>query len=264
VNSAPEPQGHETGITRTVTHSPVSYTEEGQSPSTTIDPMASSWSSHQRSYSGQQPDLHGEKSFENRDSRPTSPHNVSSPVTSRGNDRTHGFLAVPNTLRSRQNSVDSEEGSRSFVSSQGETVIGSGSYQGDKITASSSSHSSDNEKIMHDEDALKPDQGKEEDFDVVDNPFAFSPGALNKMFNPKSLSAFWKLGGLAGLEKGLRTDRKAGLSIDEVELEGRVTFDEATARTHDKDESAGVEHSKSETVAPTSSHPARVYFSSCG
>jgi len=38
-----------------------------------------------------------------------------------------------------------------------------------------------------------------------DNPFAFTPGQLNKMFNPKSLPAFGKLGGLAGIEKGLRS-----------------------------------------------------------
>ena len=42
------------------------------------------------------------------------------------------------------------------------------------------------------------------------------------------LSAFHALGGLDGLEKGLRTDRRAGLSIDEQHLDGVVTFEEAT------------------------------------
>ena len=74
---------------------------------------------------------------------------------------------------------------------------------------------------LKDESALKPDQGKEADFEVEDNPFAYSPGQLGKMFNPKSLSAFYQLGGLAGLEKGLRTNRNTGLSPDERHPEAR-------------------------------------------
>ena len=77
-------------------------------------------------------------------------------------------------------------------------------------------------------EALKPDQRNEKDFHVENNPFAFSPGQLNKMLNPKSLAAFRALGGLRGLEKGLRTDLNAGLSLDESHLEGHVTFEEAT------------------------------------
>lgn len=87
-----------------------------------------------------------------------------------------------------------------------------------------------NDGIMDDDTALKPDAGTEDEFQVENNPFAFSPGQLSKLFDPKSLAAFYKLGGLAGLEKGLRTDRKAGLSVDEVHLAGAVTFDEATRR----------------------------------
>lgn len=44
-------------------------------------------------------------------------------------------------------------------------------------------------------------------FDVSENPFAFSPGQLNKLFNPKSLRAFYALGRLEGLEKASRSDR---------------------------------------------------------
>ncbi|OTB11180.1 hypothetical protein K445DRAFT_16030 [Daldinia sp. EC12] len=165
-----------------------------------------------------------------RDSRPTSPHNVSSPVTARANEKGQAFLSVPeNHHRSRQNSVDSEDGSRSITSSQGETVTGTASWQGEKSAASK--HSFDNEKIMKDDDALKPDQGKEADFEVENNPFAYSPGQLTKMFNPKSLSAYYKLGGLTGIEKGLRTNRDTGLSPDEKHLEGQVTFEEATSRS---------------------------------
>jgi Ca2+-transporting ATPase len=78
------------------------------------------------------------------------------------------------------------------------------------------------------EDALKADPGSEKDFTVPDNKFAFSPGQLNKMLNPKSIAAFIALGGLPGLEAGLRTDVDAGLSLEETELAGSVSFEEAT------------------------------------
>lgn len=77
------------------------------------------------------------------------------------------------------------------------------------------------------EEALRPDPGNEKDFKVENNPFAFTPGQLNKLLNPKSLSAFVALGGPRGLEKGLRTSLTAGLSADEQRLTGAVSFDEA-------------------------------------
>lgn len=73
-------------------------------------------------------------------------------------------------------------------------------------------------------DALKPDPRNENDFQVEDNRFAFSPGQLNKMLNPKSPAAFYALGGLQGLERGLRSDLNAGLSVDEASLQGSVDF----------------------------------------
>ncbi|KAK1241793.1 hypothetical protein MKX07_007616 [Trichoderma sp. CBMAI-0711] len=76
--------------------------------------------------------------------------------------------------------------------------------------------------------ALQPDPGEEPLFDTDNNPFAFSPGQLNKLINPKSLAAFVALGGLTGLEKGLRSDRRGGLSAEEHVLEP-ITFEEATA-----------------------------------
>jgi Ca2+-transporting ATPase len=82
---------------------------------------------------------------------------------------------------------------------------------------------------MNDPEALTPDPGTEDDFEVADNKFAFSQGQLNKLINPKNLSAFYALGGLAGLEKGLRTDRKSGLSLDESDLDGTVSFEDAKA-----------------------------------
>ena len=82
---------------------------------------------------------------------------------------------------------------------------------------------------MNDPEALTPDPGTESDFEVEANSFAFTQGQLNKLINPKSLSAFWAVGGLAGLEKGLRTHRKSGLSVDEADLDGTVSFDDAKA-----------------------------------
>jgi Ca2+-transporting ATPase len=79
------------------------------------------------------------------------------------------------------------------------------------------------------QDALKPDPGSEKDFTVEDNKFAFSPGQLNKLLNPKSLAAYVALGGIRGIERGLRTNIDSGLSVDESNLDGKVTFEEATA-----------------------------------
>ncbi|ETN43336.1 calcium-translocating P-type ATPase, PMCA-type [Cyphellophora europaea CBS 101466] len=72
------------------------------------------------------------------------------------------------------------------------------------------------------EGALRPDKGAEKDFVVDNNPFGVSPGELNKMQNPKSLAAFKALGGLPGIERALRTDVNAGLSVDEARLSGSV------------------------------------------
>jgi Ca2+-transporting ATPase len=56
---------------------------------------------------------------------------------------------------------------------------------------------------------------------VENNPFAFTPEILGKMFNPKSLPTFHALGGLAGLVHGLRTDCRSGLSVDETVVDRR-------------------------------------------
>lgn len=93
-----------------------------------------------------------------------------------------------------------------------------------------------NDNIINDEEALKADPDTEADFQVEDNKFAFSPGQLNKLLNPKSFAAFHAMGGLRGLEKGLRTDRLAGLSLDEKKLDGSVLFAQAVAAgSQDKD-----------------------------
>lgn len=170
--------------------------------------------------------LNTEPAFDTRESRPTSPHNVSSPVTK--NENVQNFLAVPGgpNHHSRQNSVDSADGSRPRSSTQISTTL----YQSEAGDAKGTTVAAelDNETIMNDQDALKPDQGTEDDFKVDNNPFAFSPGQMSKMFNPKSLAAFYRLGGLVGIEKGVRSNRRAGLGIDEGHLDGQVTFEQAT------------------------------------
>lgn len=187
------------------------------------------------SQASSRPDLQQTHSFESqRDSRPQSPHNVSSPTASRAKNPTQNFLAVPNQ-RSRQNSVDSSDYS--------ETAVGSGStWQGEKAEkAEKGSGELSHDKVMNDPDALKPDAGKEADFEVSNNPFAFSPGQLSKMFNPKSLSAFYALGGLKGIEKGLRSNRDTGLSVDEKHLDGTVSFEDVTRKAHSKLSTEGVD-----------------------
>jgi Ca2+-transporting ATPase len=79
-------------------------------------------------------------------------------------------------------------------------------------------------------DALTPDPGTEDMFLVEDNQFAFSPGQLSKLLNPKSLNAFYALGGLTGLEKGLRSNRHSGLSLDETTLDGAVAFEDCAPK----------------------------------
>lgn len=202
---------------------PTSSNTEWASSATTV--LQSNASHRTNASKGSIPDLRGNESFDSRDSRPTSPHNVSSPASKWG-DRSHGFLSVPGT-RSRQNSVDSDDASRSSMSYGGETQVPTasvGSTQGD-IERRDSHNSTRNTDIMTDREALTPDPGTEEDFQVEDNRFAFTPGILNKLLNPKSLPAFYAVGGLSGLEKGLRTDRHTGLSSDETTLEGTVSFD---------------------------------------
>lgn len=115
------------------------------------------------------------------------------------------------TLRSRSNSfLSSAETARSRANSDVGTV--NSKYEGEEVT---------------EEEALRPDNGTEKDFVVENNPFAFSPGQLNKLLNPKSLPAYKALGGIRGLERGLRTDLVAGLGVDETSLHGKVTFEEA-------------------------------------
>ncbi|KEF52838.1 Ca2+-transporting ATPase [Exophiala aquamarina CBS 119918] len=171
-------------------------------------------------------------STDTRESRPTSPHNVSSPRNQfLDGTAAHNFLSVPGS-RARATSVESdlsptsEFGGDTQIASTGNESLRKASF-------------SNNDDVMNDEEALQPDPGTDEDFKVENNKFAFSPGQLNKMINPKNLSAFHALGGLGGLEKGLRTNRHSGLSVDEVGLEGEVSFQEAVQAGAEMNEKFG-------------------------
>ncbi|KAI5294819.1 hypothetical protein KEM52_003099 [Ascosphaera acerosa] len=171
---------------------------------------------------------------------PTSPGDRNSPF--QPNQR-KDYLSVPTNHSSGSHHDDHPDDSGSTYDA--DTAVGS--VRGDDASSRRGSQdpkkgkgalgggdghgeSDDAERIIACQDALEPSGGHEADFEVEDNKFAFSPGQLSKLFNPKNLAAFYHLGGLAGLEKGLRTDKDAGLSVDEAELEGRVSFSEATGR----------------------------------
>lgn len=177
-------------------------------------------------------ELRPSQSFESKESRPVPAHNVSSPTSKWGDPQTGNFLSVPNP-RSRGNSVDSDDQAHSPTSYSGDTHVPSSAPSEEGRQPSTVQGS---EFAINDETALDPDPGTEADFEVPDNKFAFSPGQLNKLLNPKNYQAFHALGGLRGLEKGLRTDRDTGLSIDEKGLEGTVSFEDAKAAlAHDSD-----------------------------
>ena len=132
-------------------------------------------------------------------------------------------------MHSGRNSVNLEDDNRTTTPKSGDTCV-------PKLTPSEQGNmhkrigsSSEKEDKIDDYDALKPDPGTEREFDVEDNKFAFSPGQMSKLLDTKSLSAFHAVGGLAGLEKGLRTNRHCGLSADETVLEGYVSLEEAKA-----------------------------------
>ena len=150
---------------------------------------------------------------------------TSSPQTAKGN----GQLLSPNSPDRKQNLDGATLYSITSSWSDASTRLRSNSGISAASTQTAESLYSKSSLIYDSpEDALRPDPGSEKDFDVPNNPFAFAPGQLNKLLNPKSLSAFKALGGLRGLERGLRTNIRAGLSLDEVHLDGQVTLDEAT------------------------------------
>ena len=135
------------------------------------------------------------------------------------------------TLRSRADSFNSEvETARSRATSVNSTTETAGSRKSSDVQTVRSRFEGDD---LSPEEALRPGKTEQKHFDVANNPFAFSPGQLNKILAPKSLAAYRALGGLRSLERGLKTDVLAGLSVDEVSISEKISFEEATrsART---------------------------------
>ena len=136
------------------------------------------------------------------------------------------------TLRSRADSCNSEvETARSRATSFNSTTETARSRKNSDVQTIRSRFEGDD---LSSEEVLRPNKTDEKDFDVANNPFAFSPGHLNKFLAPKSLAAYRALGGLRGLELGLKTDVIAGLSVDEVSISERITLEEATRRARTK------------------------------
>ncbi|EKD12242.1 calcium-translocating P-type ATPase [Drepanopeziza brunnea f. sp. 'multigermtubi' MB_m1] len=137
-----------------------------------------------------------------------------------------GGLSVPNDEDEKSAGRQRAPSDTSFLSAQSDQTLLAPPTPGGASMASS--------VTVGDADALAPDPGSEADFEVENNKFAFSPGQMNKLLNPKSLAAFTALGGLRGIERGLRTSIESGLSIDEGDLEGSVTFDEVAGSQQGK------------------------------
>ncbi|KAL8735441.1 MAG: hypothetical protein Q9181_002839 [Wetmoreana brouardii] len=132
--------------------------------------------------------------------------------------RADSFQSTAETTRSRADSSNSKaETARSRGNSDLTTLRSR--FEGDDLST---------------EEALRPDKTNEKDFEVENNPFAFSPGQLNKTLNPKSLAAYRALGGIYGLERGLQTDLVAGLSVDETTIPDKIDFEAATSPTTSK------------------------------
>lgn len=184
-------------------------------------------------------ELRAAHSFDSRESRPTSPHNISSPTQW---NNPHNFLSVPQ--RSRGHSFDTEASGDSASASEITYVNTNtpGTELPPKAFGASAQRAGAGEHVvLSDQEALLPDVGTEDDFHRDNNPFAFAPGHMTKLLNPKSLGAFHAVGGLPGLERGLRTDRNSGLSMDEQRLDGSVSFEEATATPSPSSDTTAVE-----------------------
>lgn len=80
----------------------------------------------------------------------------------------------------------------------------------------------------------KPENASEYGAPVGSDPFAFSPQQLSRLTNPKNHADFVALGGLSALEKGLKTDIHAGISIDEDLLPTDASIGTAQRGTGEK------------------------------
>ncbi|RDL35880.1 uncharacterized protein BP5553_06492 [Venustampulla echinocandica] len=175
--------------------------------------------------------------------RPATSQSISSHTSEpRGLSPDGSHLAVPD-IRSRASSIDRQ----SLSSYGGETHLTTPSLSD---PGNSRAHSRSGSPVAAgNDDPLKPHPGEEADFHVENNVFAFSPGQLSKLFDHNGLGAFYSLGGLEGLVRGLRTDSACGLSLDESKLEGTVDFETATGNAPTKTK-AGTPHEEDPCPPP--------------
>ncbi|KAJ6145465.1 ATPase P-type K/Mg/Cd/Cu/Zn/Na/Ca/Na/H-transporter [Penicillium chermesinum] len=143
---------------------------------------------------------------------PRSNASIASNASSEGRDppeANSNFLSVPGT-RSRGNSLESEDTSQSTSSYGGDTYVPSPTHrsQGSDLSEMTRVQNIDTE------DALSPDPGREDEFKVEDNRASLRSG-------------LWV--GCEDWRKGLRTDVRSGLSMDETTLDGTVAFEDAVA-----------------------------------
>ncbi|KAJ5379628.1 calcium ion P-type ATPase [Penicillium cosmopolitanum] len=141
------------------------------------------------------------------------------------------LVPVPFT-QSRAKSVESEIIPQNLIS-QGR----------DTYTPASSHISLGRGNSGNDGGTLQPGLSRESNFEAANKKFAFSLDQLKKLLNPKSFSAFSALGGMSGLEEGLRTDVLSGLSIDEAVLDDTGSLDRVGVRTFLPPHDASLEES---------------------
>lgn len=154
---------------------------------------------------------------------PSSPSIPLRPYVDEAHSPPSQFLSVPGTSQHHR--------SNSFESASSDTFIA--------VPSVGSAADSTSDLLPENYNPLGPDPGTEADFVVENNPFAFTPGHLSKLINPKNLRVFRALGGIVGLEKGLRTNLASGLSSDEAHLDGHVSLEDATSASPESSPSKG-------------------------
>ncbi|KAK3292240.1 uncharacterized protein B0H64DRAFT_426413 [Chaetomium fimeti] len=80
-------------------------------------------------------------------------------------------------------------------------------------------------------DSTPPDPEENGDVNTEDSPFSLTPAQLSKLLEPDAITTLQALGGLRGLERGLRTDTRAGLSTDETRIHDDGSVETPTPTT---------------------------------
>ncbi|BFZ60118.1 plasma membrane calcium [Saitoella coloradoensis] len=128
-----------------------------------------------------------------------------------------GFLAVPgknSPPRSRSSSITQWEGSTFGGSSVSEQTAHNSPVQAQEKCHKSFTLEESRQLLVDPETPAE------------DSPFAFHAKQLGKLIDPKNLDVLRAMGGLEGLRRGLQTDLQGGLSVDEVNVGGRVGLEE--------------------------------------